>query len=168
MKEERQTIHGYFRVLTTIHAAMLLGMLLFALISIYVVRTDTPSAESAVQIQKILLFAVPLLVLAGLLAGFIYFRLKLEQVRQIPDLAGKLKTYRTVQIIRYAILEAPVLFVIVAYLLTGITLYLYLAFVLLFLFVLFRPGRTRAVHDLALDSDQKQMLDDPDYRIPLM
>jgi hypothetical protein len=38
--------------------------------------------------------------------------------------------------------------------------------VLLFVFALFRPGRTRTINDLQLTGAEKKQLEEPGFRIP--
>ena len=63
----------------------------------------------------------------------------------------KFAVYRSASIIEWALLEAPVLFCIVCFFLTGNYAFMALAVVLIFLFVLVAPSKTKTLNHLQIN-----------------
>lgn len=84
----------------------------------------------------------------GTAVGLTIFRKQLDVLRGHEVLAEKLKGYRSAQIIRWAMLEAPALFSIITFLLTGVYWVLGIVALLIALFISYRPSPRQAVQDL--------------------
>ena len=67
--------------------------------------------------------------------------------------------------VRYALLEGPSIFAIVVYLVTGDTVFILLAAFIVLYFLTIRPNKEKAVSDLDLDTNEEQILYDPNKEI---
>ncbi|WP_158657208.1 hypothetical protein [Maribacter cobaltidurans] len=82
----------------------------------------------------------------------------ISSVNKDVSLENKLKTYQTASIIKYALLEGPAFFAIVAYSLTGNALPLVIAICLVLYLAVQRPNLHKLMDTLPLTSDEKRKL----------
>src|SRR6188768_2696074 len=123
MKTKTQTSKEYFKMIMSIYVALILMQLVFGVIAYLYVMTGG-SLTDGQEIRKTLIYIVPLLVIAGFSGGNMFMKSKLDKIKIKPRLVEKMPEYRAATIIRYAMLEFPFFFSIVAYLLTTDLLFL--------------------------------------------
>lgn len=80
MPGQEFTIGQYFRSLTVLHYALILGQILFALVA-FGVRT-TGAFASDERLQTIFLYLVPVLVFGGIIAGNVVYRKQVGVVKR--------------------------------------------------------------------------------------
>ncbi len=147
----------YIRQSQIICIALIIGQLFFLAISIYLVKFSGSSFGNT-GLDGVFIYIIPLFAVSGILGSFIVFKSKLAKVKEKSDLDLKLLEYRSAQIIRWALLEGPSFFTIIAYLLTGQILYLALVAIIIVLFVLTIPNREKVESDLDLSWEEKNQL----------
>ena len=156
----RNTTRQYLTALNILFYALLAGQLIFlsivAGLKLAAEFPNVPGVEQALEYASIILVA------GGYLAGNKIFNSRLAQLREQSNLQDQLNGYRGLSIIRWALLEGPVLLTIVSYLLTGQSLLLGFAAGAIVLFITLRPGKDRLIRDLSLSSDAFAQLDKPD------
>jgi hypothetical protein len=129
--------------LNILHKTLLMGQLIFAAIAVFLVYTKTINApltsmDKALQVIAIL-FAV-----GGFSGGAAIFKKKLIQIREMQtDASEKFEVYRSASIIQWTLLEAPCIFSILSFILTGNYAFLALSFVLILLFTVLNPEKTK-------------------------
>ncbi len=114
----------------------------------------TPDYDLALTLQKILLIFVP----AAMAAGYFLFRYQISKLDKNLTLLEKVKRYFSFVLIRAALLEAAFLFCGVAALVTHVMLFLWIAPVIFFVFLLLRPTPETLATDLDLAPAERNKL----------
>jgi len=117
MPTKPQTSKEYFTILTILHSALLIVQALFAAVAFYMISGG--QLPSSVELNNILKIIAPVLVFAGLLGSSLLSKVQLKSIKQKPALKDKLKDYRSVLLLKWALLETPSMFSVVCFLLTG-------------------------------------------------
>ena len=141
--QEQTNNAGILKALQIIHKAMLLGMVLFATIAFFLNYSGNfpPSLQSY---DKVLQVIAILLALSGFFIGNALFKKKIFQLRDSQEsFENKLPVYRSACLVQWALLEAPALFSIIGFLLTGNYAFLALAGALVLLFVINTPTKIK-------------------------
>ncbi|SDD91973.1 hypothetical protein SAMN05216464_10341 [Mucilaginibacter pineti] len=141
------------KAIIMIHAALLVAQVLFAIAS-YAVGTKT-KYFGAPSTQILYLIAVPLIAAVSFVASNLVFKLLVAKLTGKDTLAEKLVGYLSAVIVRLALLEGASLFGIVVSFITGNLLYLLIAGLLIFYFLMVRPTADKLESDLELTYDQK-------------
>lgn len=143
----QQTHAKYLKTLTTVHVALVAGQIIFAILSLVLNKkiminvrfTDDP-----------LVVIVPVAAVCGFIVSQSLYRQKIGSVSKMQSLNGKLKVYQSALLIRFAALEAPSLFGIVAFLLTGILFFLLISILIIGYFISIKPTRQNITAALGL------------------
>ncbi len=159
MENQSFTSKQYFTSLTVIHAALVLGQLLFAIISFYLNQSIEEIKDEAELLTIIL---VPTLIGSGIIMGSILAQNKLNKIKKEASLGSKLQAYRTILITKFALVEGPVLFGIVQYLITGNYYFLLFAAAGIVYMIYIRPTKTETISNLKLSTVEENQLSDPD------
>ena len=161
MENNRQSSKKYFKFISIIHLAMMLGVILFGIV-VYIFVADFQNPDTQSELAKLLVYIVPGLVIAGIIASNIIFRLKLNAIIGSGDLKVKMAVYRESLIIRYILLEGPALFALVAIYMTNNSNFMVYAGLLVVLLAMKRPTIKSAIADLALDQQEIVTLENPE------
>ena len=138
-------------------AAMLIGQVLFLAIAVYLVIYGGMNIAQP-DINKILLFIVPLMAISCVFISFNIFKQRVVDLKDKLDLNTKLTDYRSALIVRWALVEGPSFFAIVSYLLTGNYILLGIAIILIMIFILVMPSQSKMEADLELSWQDKNDL----------
>lgn len=159
MASNGQTSKEYFTILTVIHSALLTGQTAFAAVAYYLVSSGQFVTNG--ELKSVFQIVASVLVLGGILAGYLLGKNQLQVIRSKSKLLEKLVAYRSMMIIKWALLEMPSLFAIVSFLLTGSSFFLGLMAVILVIFFMNRPSAYSVAADLELSPHEKQILETP-------
>lgn len=150
-------ISGQLRTMKMMYWAMALVQVFFG-VAVYVIISmgvlGKPNYDMALILQKILLILVPAL----MAVGYFMFRYLLSKFDKKLPLASKVKSYFTLVLIRAALFEAAFFFCGVAALITGVQLFLWIAPVIFFVFLLLRPSPEGIAADLELSPADRNKL----------
>jgi len=139
---------GGLKALLIIHKALLIGQLLFAAIAFYLVYSKS-FTDQFQHLNQILQVIALVFSAAGFYVGSLLFKKKLLQAREtLTGLKDKWALYRTACMLQWSMLEAPCIFVIICFLLTGNYAFLALAVALIFLFAMMAPTKLKIVFQL--------------------
>ncbi len=141
------------KLLMVLHTALLMGQLVFGGICTYLVYIKA-AFSVAPELEKVLQVAALIIAAGGVYAGMAIFKKKLLQVRDMQSDKEKFSLYRSALIIQWALLEAPSLFCIICFFITGNYAFLALAVVLMFLFVMAAPSKTKMLTQLQLSESE--------------
>ncbi|PHI20059.1 hypothetical protein CEQ90_10010 [Lewinellaceae bacterium SD302] len=142
--------HNDFKMMQTIHYALLSGILLFAAVA-YFVDPVNPKVEGLYDLFR---YLVPGLAAMTLLAGRFVTKPIFATAANKESLNAKLDVFRTGMLIRWALAEGAALFAIVAFMLTGNLVMLLVGLALaLYLFTL-RPSPEAAGAALELSESE--------------
>jgi ABC-type xylose transport system permease subunit len=146
------------KALTIIHKVLLVGQILFIAICFFLV-----SAKMMEPVEEELdrIFQVVALVIsgAGFFVGVTLFKKKILLLRNMEaDAKEKFSLYRAACIFQWALMEAPCLFCIVCFFLTGNYAFVALAAVLILLFAMQAPSKVKIAFHLGLRDDELEDL----------
>jgi hypothetical protein len=154
-----QTPKTFLKTLSIIHLALIAGQVLFAITALGIKtkhQTDVKNSNEA------FMFIVPLLALAGFVAGHMLFKQQVNKLSGETSLKEKIKGYQGAVIVRFALLEGPSLFAIVAFLLTKNLLFLLVSALIILYFISLRPTKEKTENDLNLSYEEKLNFDKED------
>jgi len=163
MQTQEQTSKQYFRSLTVIFSALLMGQLLFGTM-ISVINTHTPILEgvkNADVLNASLLIVVALLMIFAIVLGRVLSKAKLKAAKEKPALDQKLNAYRSLTIIRLAFLQAPVFVALISFMLTGNWVFFGLAGLVITIFVMHAPSKNKLADELELSQSDRKLIEDP-------
>lgn len=164
MDNIKLTSGGYFKSLKIVFYSLVIGQVLFGLISFFLVNTNNFKSDGA-DLKSVFIYIIPFFVLVGFLLSNLIFKNKLKAIDRKSGLMIKLNDYRSALVVRYAVLEGPSLFAIITYLLTGDTIFLLFAIFIILYFLTIGPNSNKAIRDLELDSKDEQIISDPKMEI---
>ena len=145
---------GALKALQILHRAMLLGQVLFAAIAFYLQYSGNFIASLKGHDQLLQVIAI-VLSFGGFFIGSSLFKKKMQQLKESsPTLKTKLAAYRSAAIIQWALLEGPVLFSVICFMLVGNYAFLALAVVFILLFAVTTPNKTKMMLLLQLSEDE--------------
>ncbi|CAN5675978.1 hypothetical protein BH10BAC2_BH10BAC2_02650 [soil metagenome] len=147
----QQTNAGYFKAISVLFTALLAGQIIFLGFSMVLVFTGS-FKSSMPQAENIFFILVPVLIIAGRISGTTIYKKKLQQALGALTLAEKLNLYRSTFITRCALLEGPVMFAIITFLLTNRVELLLFAAGGLFLFYRLKPTLEKVANELQIAS----------------
>jgi hypothetical protein len=158
-----QSQKPYFTTLRILHAAMLLGMIVFFLIIRFALLTSD-IIDNAMVTDTFLLYIPPIIIGVGILAGWMLFK---NQLKQSEDkiLTLKLMDYRAALIIRWALLEGAVLIALVLFLIYADRYFMGVALVGMAAFTFLRPDPRKAVTHLNLSDEDAKTIQDRNFVI---
>lgn len=145
------------KALKIIHAAMTIGQVLFAALMTFLWFAGMLATADG-SLADILLIISVFFILFGTITSQLLFQSRLNLARKETTLPNKLAAYRSALIIRYALIEAPSLFTVIAALLTGNPLFLLLAGMIIVFFLTLYPSTTRIALHLGLEPEEKALL----------
>ena len=126
--------------------AMLLGLIIFALISLAIHNYGGGFLNA--ELRTIGFIAVPFFVLAGIVCSRIFSNRLMRKAIVEKDIEEKFNKYRSALIVRLAMLETPGLIAISTFLLTGERFFLGFLGILLFYFVTLFPSEPKIMSEL--------------------
>ncbi|RYD74008.1 MAG: hypothetical protein EOP53_19100, partial [Sphingobacteriales bacterium] len=132
------------KALSILHFSLLIGQIVFAAIAYYLHSSGTMAVIELGEDEKYVLLGVAAL---GLLLVGLALSVYKKKIATIKDTAQpvkeKMMAYRAASLIRWAMLEAPVLVAIIAFLLTGNYNFLIIAGAILLLFLSTKPSASK-------------------------
>ncbi len=156
----KQTSKEYFREGKIVFYALAVSQLFFGLIAFLLVYSKT-IAPPEPALQNSILIIVVLFAAGGFVGSNFVFNRKLKALKTKLELKERMADYRSALMIRYALLEAPVMLAIILYFLTCDILFLGLAALIVAYFLTLTPTRERAIKDLELSNKEQEQINDP-------
>lgn len=155
----QQTPATYLRTCAIIHLALTIGQVLFAIVAIF------QSKKIMINVRNIhdpLLYLVPLFAVSGSVLGNVLYKSKVNSIPKTDSLKGKLTAYQSAMIIRFALLEGPSLFGIVAFMLTGELFFLIVSAMLIIYFIYLKPTKSSIQDALDFSYQEQDAFNQPD------
>ena len=145
--------------LIIIHKAMLIGQLIFAAVSFYLVYTKSVPTGDMDNLDKILQVIAIVFSISGFMIGTSLFKKKLLQARSSDKgNTSKFELYRSASIIQWAFIEGPAIFCLIGFFLTSNYAFMALAATLLLLFTMMVPSKTKAAFQLGISEADMESL----------
>lgn len=148
----RNVFKPEIKALIVLHTAFLVGQVIFLAIICFIPQKAV--ITEADKSYKTLQLAVALLTVACIAASFFLFKQKVNGI-QLADggTAEKIERYRAATIVKFTLLEAPYMFAMIVYFLTGNLPCLILAIIIVVLFAAQRPTVPLLMYHLQVSRD---------------
>jgi hypothetical protein len=148
-----------FKLIKTLHIALLLGMFVFAMVSLVIVLkgASTLTSESFQLTFQVVCIVVSI---TCTLAGFNIFKRRILAARNSKQPADKrMEQYRTACITWWAMIEGPGLLAIIGFLLSGNFAFFTLGVVHILIMITFTPRKGNIILFLNLSSKEVAQLE---------
>lgn len=151
-----------FKILKTLHLSLLIGVSLFIVVVLFMIKKIEPVGES---VNRILQVVVVVASLISLFVGFNLFRRKMMAARNHTGTAiQRMDKYRSASILWWSMIEIPAMFAAIGYLLTGNKAFLFMALFHVLLLLVFMPRKDNIIQLLNLNSDEVAELENSTIR----
>ena len=161
------TSKQYFKALTILFYALIVGqvmMIIIAFFSPYFFEKFIFSAKEQMYLALLVSFVCVL----GFSSAIAIFKNNLKRLSQKENLIEKMQKYRTLIVIKYAILEGCSFCAAIVTLLTGETILLTFSILMLMLVFIDKPSNYKAIKDLQLSGEDAQKIQNPEEIISFM
>lgn len=156
MNNGETSTRTFFYTLQVIHAAFIVVLLLFLSVIFYLNASRPPAEFSFSDIGMwILIF----LVLAGTALSYRVYRIRIQEAGKMEDFKSKLAAFQTALVIQWAILDATALTVIIAYSITGLSIYFFIALFIIAVLAWCRVTKQRLITDLRLNHIERMLIE---------
>lgn len=159
-----QTTGGFLRAMKVTYWALFLGQFTFAGLTFYL-NVNNPIQYGEHDPNDVFSYIVPMMVLGGLIGGHFLSKTAIQKAKEKPTFKEKLESYRSALIIRYALMEGPNLFCIVAYLLSSNIVFMYIAIAVMLVYLFSFPKTVQLISDLELNGTEIEQLNDPLFQL---
>ncbi len=136
------------RQLSLVYFALLTGQIIFGAVVYFIIPSG--SVDVSLGIRTTLLVVVATVALGAIAGTSVLFSARVERIRQQEDIGMRLRAYMTLNIIRYAVYEAPTLIALAGYTITASPLFLGIAVLLIAVFITLKPSLSRMSNDLGI------------------
>ncbi len=148
----------YFQILQILHFALLGGQLILVGIFGFMVYYRLAEMGNFMPVPTNIIYLVLLLPAVGVLGSNFLFKMLLGNIPNDIEVKEKLTKYQTALLVRYAILEVPILLILVLYMLTGNQTLLLAVVLGMAYFFMMRPTKTTIIEDLELTQQEQKQL----------
>jgi len=161
MESSQQTSKSYFKIFSIIHMSLVLCVVLFGLVVCFFIA-DFQQTDTQSRFADLFIYLVPGLVMIGIIASNVIFRIRLNAINKTADIKTKMSVYRESSLIRFMLIITPALFALVAIIATNNINFLVYAGLMIVSLIVKRPNPERAVADLNLNQQERAILENPD------
>lgn len=153
----QQTSKEYFRTQSILHLAMLSSQVLFALIVLVLIATESEPAFA--DMNNVFLYISIAAILVCVSSASIIYKKEIEKLKQYTSLKDKMKKYQSILIVRYSLVQGTSLLITVFAFLSGLHIFIILALTLSAYMFYMRPSRKAAITDLELSQMDTAMIE---------
>jgi len=146
----------FVRTLTIIHLALVTGVLIFVGIVMYL---QNKPMRMAIDTNDTMLLIYPVIAIAGVFMSQTIFKRILSVAKQKTTLKEMLGSYQAASIIKYVLIEGPVMIGLVFYLLTGNGAFLAIAAFLIFYLIVQKPAQEKIKNELELKGELRKQFE---------
>ena len=157
---QQQTSAAYFKILNLLYYAIIAMQLITAAILVLIKKTQE-IPDSLEDKGDLIIYVLVAIVLAGILGSSFFYKSQCNKLSNLENLKAKMTGYRSIFIIRLAVLEALTFVALVVFLLTGNLVILAIAGFVLIYSLKLRPVKHSIIRDLNLSSTEIARLEDP-------
>lgn len=151
----------YFKTINVISVAMIAGQSLFLAVSLYL-NYDGSFSEDIEEFRNVLRIIVPIALISCLFSSLFIFSKKISILKQSSNLCAKMSGYRAALITKYAFIEGPSFFGIVAFLMTADLYFIPFPIICILIFILTFPNKEKIANELDLNVSERTKLDNPE------
>lgn len=150
------TAKKYLSTISIIHIALLAGIVLFGIVAITVTHNGKLDMHNT---NDPFIYIVPIAAIGSFVLSNFIFKQQLAIAVNKDTLNGKLTTYQTALIMRFAPLDGAALLGIVIYLNSGNLLFLIISGLVALYFITIRPTKEKIENDLNFSYQEKMGFD---------
>jgi hypothetical protein len=158
METMEWTSGSYFKSIKVVHAALVIGVVLFLLITVVLDLNGFASGDE--EIRMALLLVASVFTFGGVFAGNYIFKKRISIIREKTNLREKMDDYRSALIVKWALIEGPAFLAVVAFMLTGDLIFFGIGVLLVIVFLVYTPSRNKFIKDLSLSPNEVQVIND--------
>ena len=155
-----QSSQSFFNTLKRLHFFLVVGVVLFLTISIYLVETGELGDDK--EMIEIFQYMVPIFAMICIVASRFMFNKRRATLASAKTLQEKTEGYQAALIVKWALIEGPILFAIITFMLTGNYGLGTIAFIMLMYLILQRPNLESALADMNLSHADFGKVRDPE------
>lgn len=152
---------NYLKSLRIVYFAMAMGLVLFLIVTLFLINLNGPLAENDISPTQRAPFIIVLVLLTGAL--FMVYRAifprKTEAIQSLLSLDKKMEAWRELRVLQAALIEAPAFFALVLFLLLGVNFLLVWPIVGLMLFWYTQPTREKFLFEAKLSISETEEFD---------
>lgn len=148
MQTNNVTIKEYFTVLKIIFAGMLFSQVIMLIVSLLIFNNAEPNYE----LNNIFEIVVTLLFVTSIAATYFISKQKMKSIYEKNNISEKLEEFRTLFILKFAILEMPSMLSVISYIFTGNKLFLIYSVIIILVFLVNYPSKERIASELNIAS----------------
>jgi len=141
----------FLRSISILYLALLLVPIIFGIVAYLQIGKTTIDYKNT---SDPFMIFVPAMAIIGFVASNLIFNNQVYYNTHEKPLKKRIVDYQTALLIRYASLEAPALFGVGAYLITGNMLFMLISALVVLYFLFVRPTRSKLISDLELTNDE--------------
>lgn len=143
-----------FKSIQIVFFALLAGQIIFLFISVYLVQSGNFKTNEDLFL---IFFVVTLMIITpAIVVGPMLYRSFMNKVKPEMSALEKFNLYKQGTVIKLAFVEAPTIFSIVGFLLTGSYVFLFLAVGIIVLFFMHKPSLDKFSEDFKVSSSELQ------------
>ncbi len=155
----QNTTAAFLKNMKIVFVALAIIQILLAVIAFILISTGL--SLNGNNLTPVFTYLIPALCTAMVFVSMVIFKNKINTIDSNLSLNDKLNAYRGLYITRWAIIEGPIIFTIIAYLLTGAQKFLIIVVVMLVVFISLYPSIQKILKELPLSSNEQDILNDP-------
>jgi hypothetical protein len=148
-----------FKALKIVHTTLCIGLALFVMVSYVLVSQKVVAIEKDATMEMVFQGIAAVISIGCLLSGFSLFKKQAIAARNAEPGEVRFEMYRGACIMWWALLEAPGIFSVIAYLKTGNIVFIFLTIFHLSVLLIFKPRKDNIVVLLNLTSQDIQKLE---------
>lgn len=143
-----------FKSIQIVFFALLAGQIIFLFISVYLVQSGNFKTNEDLFL---IFFVVTLMIITpAIVVGPMLYRSFMNKAKPEMSALEKFNLYKQGTVIKLAFVEAPTIFSIVGFLLTGSYVFLFLAVGIIVLFFMHKPSLDKFSEDFKVSSSELQ------------
>ncbi len=147
-----------FKQINLVNLAMIVMQFALLMVSVFLVEIKGVLSESQ-ELNEVFFYFIPIFSLICIVISKQVYKIFIKQNKKEDiSLDQRLSKYKTAVIVRLALLEAPTITALVAYLLLGHYIYLGVAVLMLAFFTMSRVTRQGIINDCNLSFDEQNQL----------
>ena len=151
INEDKSKVGKFFTTINILFFALLSGQTIYFLIGLFLIKSS--NMKRIPDLDIIFMFITPVVVLSSILTSKFIYSKKVASFDKTSSLENKLVSYRTNNIIRFALLEGANIFNISVMIITANYFFAVLFIIMIALFFLNRPTKEKFIVDYEISSD---------------
>jgi hypothetical protein len=151
INEDKSKVEKFFTTINILFFALLSGQTIYFFIGLFLIQSG--NVKEVPGLNSIFMFITPVIVLSSFLASRFIYTKQVTDFDKSSSLEIKLVSYRTNNIIRFALLEGANIFNITIMIITVNYFFAALFIIIIVLFFLDRPTKEKFIVDYEISSD---------------